>query len=444
MVRNSNIEKGVLTIEATISLSLFMFVIIILLSIINIFTVQARMQVALNTTAKQISQYSYIYSLVVNGMHSDAEKGGEPVDNIDKNLGQIVSEIKNLGGNVSESGLSAVLDYDYSAIKSSVDSTASSFEAIVDDPTILVYYLANQGMNLIQDVLIERITPLLMKGNLRTTKDKNSTETFLKQARVIEGSDGTRFGGLDFSDSQFFTDGSYDIKLSVKYGIKIIPLIPVDIEYHFSQVAYTEGWHVDNSLYKDAKNSPGTQNGNAKENKDKDKDKDKETIENTEGFWGKGVHELIRSEAIKYYLGEGYDKTSGLSNAQLYNVKTNDLLYISTKNPFIIPNHKEPPEYYDTVDDIPDSDIKDSLQGLIDSLNLTCTESSRVTIENGAIIDFGNNHPNGHLVVVIPEDPGLWEKYMAIIDQLDLKGVDLEIEQGYGLGAKTIEVPEGE
>lgn len=56
-------ESGSVTIEATISLSSFMFAIVTILTIVNICVVQAKMSYAINTTAKEISQYSYLYSL---------------------------------------------------------------------------------------------------------------------------------------------------------------------------------------------------------------------------------------------------------------------------------------------------------------------------------------------------------------------------------------------
>ena len=56
-------ERGSVTIEATISLSAFMFAIVTILTIVNICIVQAKMSYAINATAKEISQYSYLYSL---------------------------------------------------------------------------------------------------------------------------------------------------------------------------------------------------------------------------------------------------------------------------------------------------------------------------------------------------------------------------------------------
>ena len=52
MLKRIKCESGSGTNEATISLSAFMFAIVTLLTIVNICLVQARVAVAINTTAK--------------------------------------------------------------------------------------------------------------------------------------------------------------------------------------------------------------------------------------------------------------------------------------------------------------------------------------------------------------------------------------------------------
>ena len=65
MFKKSNIrnQKGAVTIEATISLTTFLFFFIMIYSIITICRAQAHIQIAINNTAKEISQYSYIYGM---------------------------------------------------------------------------------------------------------------------------------------------------------------------------------------------------------------------------------------------------------------------------------------------------------------------------------------------------------------------------------------------
>ena len=56
-------EKGNITIEATIALTTFLFMFIMIYSLITICRAQAKIQVALDGTAKEISQYTYLYNI---------------------------------------------------------------------------------------------------------------------------------------------------------------------------------------------------------------------------------------------------------------------------------------------------------------------------------------------------------------------------------------------
>lgn len=56
VLKKLHTESGSVTIEATISLSAFMFAIVTILTIVNICIAQARIAYAINTTAKEISE----------------------------------------------------------------------------------------------------------------------------------------------------------------------------------------------------------------------------------------------------------------------------------------------------------------------------------------------------------------------------------------------------
>ena len=56
-----NREHGAIVIEATLSLTAFVFVIFTLLMVVNIYYIQSKISVSLNTAAKELSEYSYLY-----------------------------------------------------------------------------------------------------------------------------------------------------------------------------------------------------------------------------------------------------------------------------------------------------------------------------------------------------------------------------------------------
>ena len=53
-------ERGAIIVEATISLTMFIFAMFTLYSLVNICYVQSKMSVAVNVAAKEMSQYAYL------------------------------------------------------------------------------------------------------------------------------------------------------------------------------------------------------------------------------------------------------------------------------------------------------------------------------------------------------------------------------------------------
>ena len=98
-----------------------MFAIVTLLTIVNICLVQARVAVAINTTAKELSQYSYLYSLTgFNKSEAElaqaAKDGTQDIDSIMSDINTVFNEIENLG-NTGKSSM-----YNISDISKSWDS----------------------------------------------------------------------------------------------------------------------------------------------------------------------------------------------------------------------------------------------------------------------------------------------------------------------------------
>lgn len=78
-------EQGAIVVEATISLTAFMFLIVTILTVINICYAQAKIGVAVNTTAKEISEYSYLYNLTglrekQGDLYSEGEDAKKTID----------------------------------------------------------------------------------------------------------------------------------------------------------------------------------------------------------------------------------------------------------------------------------------------------------------------------------------------------------------------------
>ena len=73
---NRKNQEGAVVIEATISLTAFMFLIITILAITNICLAQAKIGTMVNGIAKDVSNYTYVYSMTgLNGWEQGVSDG---------------------------------------------------------------------------------------------------------------------------------------------------------------------------------------------------------------------------------------------------------------------------------------------------------------------------------------------------------------------------------
>lgn len=192
MLKRIKGESGSVTIEATISLSAFMFAIVTLLTIVNICLVQARVAVAINTTAKELSQYSYLYSLTgFNKSEAElaqaAKDGTQDIDSIMSDINTVFNEIENLG-NTGKSSMDNISDISKSwdsavgsadKIKDAGSSLKSTIEDIAKDPKQLMFGIAkmaaSEGLNLAKSRLVAApLSKVLCKKRLLHIKNCNS------------------------------------------------------------------------------------------------------------------------------------------------------------------------------------------------------------------------------------------------------------------------------
>ncbi len=225
-------ESGSVTVEATISLSAFMFAIVTLLTIINICIVQARISYAINTTAKEISQYSYLYALTgLNASQSELESAGKedtlPLDNVFNDINAMYNEIENLGS----TGLSTESNID--DISAKWDSISGSLENMKDEKSKLI---------------MEPLAKAMCKKHLVSTKE-GDVDAYLKSLGVRPDATGSYYKGIDYNGSTLFPNGSNEIKICVSYDVKVIALLPIDFSFHFEQTAITNGWLAGESSY---------------------------------------------------------------------------------------------------------------------------------------------------------------------------------------------------
>ena len=146
-------ENGAVVIEATLSLSVFMFLIVILLSIVNICTAQAKIGIALNQTAEEMSQYLYFYSLsglndIQAKVYADSSETRQQIEGLEDGITDGIKSLQKFGRGGSElSDTISEIKEDGSNVKDIVQEIAST-----DDKTAwiksLVKVAGNEGFEI--------------------------------------------------------------------------------------------------------------------------------------------------------------------------------------------------------------------------------------------------------------------------------------------------------
>lgn len=271
-------ENGAIIIEATIILPFFMFAIITVLSIVNICFAQAKIGVAINETAKEISQYSYLYGLTgLNkkqaGLYAEGENARASVDQIAGGVGDLFSSATSIGDTVISSASDPTKYGDaYDSITSNMESgqdavsnITGAAEDLATDPTSLMKMIANEGIEVAKSYITSKMVPVFVKKHI-VRSDGDSCEAFLKYLGVVP-KNGSYLKGLDFGDSVVFINGSSEIKIIVKYEIQIIQLLGIDVKIPFVQCAATKAWFSnDASNVVKQESSDGTSGSGGSEN----------------------------------------------------------------------------------------------------------------------------------------------------------------------------------
>ncbi len=454
-------NQGVITVEATLTLTAFMFFFMMLYDLLTVCITQAKVAEALNNTAKEFSQYSYIIGVTgldksVGQFQENANTKKEDVNNTISNIASLYEATQNVGKdmkgavvNTDTSDLSSIaasVQTMYDSVKSNaaqskeqIDNLKETVSTIAEDPKKFIFgigqLIMSEGLEIFKSQLI--VDPLargMMKKHLMTSKGQSNEdlEQILQGMRIVPGS---RFGktsyinGIDFSHSTLFPYGSDEITIVAEYKIKIIPLLPVNLEYSVKQKASTKGWlHGDGQVLK------------VDESSGKSTVKDESTptqYTNTDSVWNgtdpTEINKLIRNMGISDYKTQGYENLSGSTYAQLYNSETNTFVMISSSNPLYGEVNLETLKSEETK-----KYIKNQIEKLTSGIVSSCENQSKVTIKRigdggteKVTYDSGKNK-SYILDLVIPQDEGVKELYEEIIKDCKTHGVTVKLTSSYG------------
>lgn len=443
-------ERGAIMVEASISLVTFMLAIFTILTVVDICIAQAKISCAIDATAKEISQYSYLYGLTgLNNKKKElAENASQAQGTIDETIdtvGTIFNEIQGLSDsakNMDLSNMKGTVDTfkkGVDNIKGGVGDLSAVVDGIKKDPKAFIFSVASLAGREALDyatskAIAEPLCRAMADKHLKAY-DGQSTDDFLRALRIVPNSNGSYEKGLDFSNSTLFLYGSDEISIIVKYKIKIVQFLPIKTEFTFMQKAVTKGW-LGGDL-------AGTERPKEMQN-----NKIQEIIDNGDSLWLTDLKDrsnYIINRAITEHLS-GYQRVSKFAYTDVFDPETNTFVAVGSSNLL----YSAEGEKGKTVEDITDAEIKDVLDKLVNPMSAELDNVTSVTYktDNGQETKTISSEDNVHkkVVLVIPTDPDLKTRLENYIKTYDSKGIEIELLPGYGMGARsyTVEVEEQE
>lgn len=246
-------ERGAIVVEATIALTAFIFAIYTILSIVDICYVQAKISIALDAAAEDLSQYSYLYyrfgiDNLQSELHEGTDDSREMVSDTISGIGSLMDNMDDIQGSVNTGSMTV----DFDNLSSALNDTGQTLGALSDNVNQYADALAEDpkgfmiGMGrLAADELSGQANSLLgqamgkafMKRNLKSFA-ADDADSFLKHYHVKNG-----LAGLDFSGTQLMTYGvSNTIQLVCTYEVEVVRLLNFDYSIKFRQCAKTSAW----------------------------------------------------------------------------------------------------------------------------------------------------------------------------------------------------------
>lgn len=245
-IRKAKDESGAIIIEAIIALTVYIFTIFTILSIVDICYTQARISIALNSAARDLSKYSYLY-YKFNGDQFQQDVGAAAGDSkeMSKNIivgsGNFINELTGMQDVQDLDGLEAQLgeiEESGDALSDSISTMADSF---ADDPSgfmkAMGLMVLNEGIDEGKNLIGQAMGKAFMKKNLKAFEG-DDPDAFLKRHGIEDGMDGLSFEGTSF----MVGEEDDEIILSVTYEIKVIQLLNVDHSFRIWQTAKTTAW----------------------------------------------------------------------------------------------------------------------------------------------------------------------------------------------------------
>ena len=271
--RKTKAESGAVSVEAAISLTIFLVAIIALMMLAAIIRAQAVMQNALNQTAREISGYFYLLDRfgltpALSGQPSPANE--QKLNELNKSVGQIMTfagnakdeanqlsgNITSFSGNVKNGDLEGVkkdlqdfkkMGNDGNKLKAEAETIKEEFKTLMSDGNpakIFKAIIGTFGRTMINTAFSKYVAAPVCEALMPKYLTSGNPEDYYKSVGIDPDS-------VTFAGSDLLADGrTIRLVLTYKMSGKAMSFGFIPNDMYFQQVAVTAAWiNPEKSVY---------------------------------------------------------------------------------------------------------------------------------------------------------------------------------------------------
>jgi hypothetical protein len=231
--------RGYIVVETIACFLLFVFLVVSIISLINIVTVQARVHYALTQAAETVSMYSYVLEVTGLAKHMESSAGmrehvEQKADEMKDHINDVIDGIQGLMGlNITQSNVDLVKEGGSGAF----DQGKGWVDEAVNNPKKSLQYLMNYALGQAPSEAFEAMLRPLVGHYL--VNGPQDGDLYLRSFNVNDGAENYGIRGIVFSDFDLLTldsTGANDSTILTSVGdVKVVARYEVD--YFFGILA---------------------------------------------------------------------------------------------------------------------------------------------------------------------------------------------------------------
>lgn len=263
-----NNQRGSATIEAVIGFSVFLLTIFTILGMANFCRAQMLVSAAVDTAAKEMSQYAYFYEM--SGLQKFEEQLDENAELGKSNINDVIGTVDKLYSSINgavdqtvqekteienalnsgdltwediETSMGNLSDASDTVV-SDIETVSNAIGDIANDPMLymrsVVALIGSESMEAVKRAVAIPLAKSFVKKHFGT--DPNKT---LENLGIVDGMD-----GLNFKLTNIFADKNHrEIEITVLYKIRLLQVFDwVVLEANVSKVAVCRAWLAGDSV----------------------------------------------------------------------------------------------------------------------------------------------------------------------------------------------------